>query len=224
MEGEVLTEVPLALKRLVRYILRGFYTIEHALVVDLMIHHPCIKEDDLIELLRLDRKFVRTLLNTLRTDKFVKTRMRVETDADGKTTRHNYYFISYMTFVNVVKYKLDHMRRKIETEERDSTSRASFKCPSCEKTFTDLEADRLLDLFTGTMQCDYCKAEVEMENTATTGPSARTLMVKFNEQIEPIYALLRELDDIKLAPELLEPEPTELKLNKWVFLMFLENL
>lgn len=27
----------------------------------------------------------------------------------------------------------------MEMEERDATSRASFKCPSCGKTFTDLE-------------------------------------------------------------------------------------
>jgi transposase-like protein len=27
----------------------------------------------------------------------------------------------------------------METEERDATSRASFKCTSCLKTFTDLE-------------------------------------------------------------------------------------
>lgn len=31
------------------------------------------------------------------------------------------------------------MRKRMETEERDATSRASFKCPSCGKTFTDLE-------------------------------------------------------------------------------------
>lgn len=39
----------------------------------------------------------------------------------------------------MVKYKLDLMRKRMETEERDATSRASFKCPSCLKTFTDLE-------------------------------------------------------------------------------------
>lgn len=31
------------------------------------------------------------------------------------------------------------MRKRMETEERDATSRASFKCPNCLKTFTDLE-------------------------------------------------------------------------------------
>lgn len=58
---------------------------------------------------------------------------------DGKAQKVNYYFINYKTFVNVVKYKLDLMRKRMETEERDATSRASFKCPSCGKTFTDLE-------------------------------------------------------------------------------------
>lgn len=45
----------------------------------------------------------------------------------------------FQTFVNVVKYKLDLMRKRMETEERDATSRASFKCTNCLKTFTDLE-------------------------------------------------------------------------------------
>lgn len=52
-----------------------------------------------------------------------------------------FYIISklFQTFVNVVKYKLDLMRKRMETEERDATSRASFKCTNCLKTFTDLE-------------------------------------------------------------------------------------
>lgn len=49
------------------------------------------------------------------------------------------YFMFKQTFVNVVKYKLDVMRKKMETEERRATSRASFICHKCCKTFTDLE-------------------------------------------------------------------------------------
>lgn len=36
------------------------------------------------------------------------------------------------------------MRKRMETEERDATSRASFKCTNCLKTFTDLEVSKLL--------------------------------------------------------------------------------
>ena len=41
------------------------------------------------------------------------------------------------------------MRKKMETEERDATSRSSFKCTNCEKQFSDLEADQLFDMATG---------------------------------------------------------------------------
>ena len=210
-EPEVLTEVPESLKRLVRYIIRGFYGIEHCLIMELLLHHPCIKEDDLIELLKFDRKQIRALLNTLKTDKFLKTRLRMETDSEGKTTKHNYYFINFSVFVNVVKYKLDQMRRRIETEERDSTSRASFQCPSCDSKYTDLDAGQLLDPFTQQLLCTYCKSEVHMEANSTPQMDARMLMARFNEQMEPLFSLLREVEDVKLAPELLEPEPTDIK-------------
>ncbi|XP_075412466.1 general transcription factor IIE subunit 1 [Tenrec ecaudatus] len=209
-DPDVLTEVPAALKRLAKYVIRGFYGIEHALALDILIRNPCVKEEDMLELLKFDRKQLRSVLNNLKGDKFIKCRMRVETAADGKTTRHNYYFINYRTLVNVVKYKLDHMRRRIETDERDSTNRASFKCPCCSSTFTDLEANQLYDPMTDTFRCTFCQTEVEEDESAMPKKDARTLLARFNEQIEPIYALLRETEDVNLAYEILEPEPTEI--------------
>lgn len=35
-------------------------------------------------------------------------------------------------------------------------------------------------------------------------------MARFNEQIEPIYVLLRETEDVNLSHDLLEPEPSEI--------------
>nr|XP_019821142.1 PREDICTED: general transcription factor IIE subunit 1 [Bos indicus] len=221
-DPDVLTEVPAALKRLAKYVIRGFYGIEHALALDILIRNPCVKEEDMLELLKFDRKQLRSVLNNLKGDKFIKCRMRVETAADGKTTRHNYYFINYRTLVNVVKYKLDHMRRRIETDERDSTNRASFKCPVCSSTFTDLEANQLFDPMTGTFRCTFCQTEVEEDESAMPKKDARTLLARFNEQIEPIYALLRETEDVNLAYEILEPEPTEIpalkqsKTGRWI--------
>ncbi|XP_026232149.1 general transcription factor IIE subunit 1 [Anabas testudineus] len=208
IEPEILTEVPAALKRLAKQVVRGFYGVEHALALDVLIRNPCVREEDMLELLKFDRKQLRSVLNTLKADKFVKCRMRVETAPDGKTTRHNYYFINYRVLVNVVKYKLDHMRRRIETDERDSTNRASFRCPCCFSTFTDLEANQLFDPMTGTFRCTFCQTEVEEDESVC--PDARTLVARFNEQIEPIYALLRETEDVNLSHDLLEPEPAEI--------------
>ncbi|KAM3862069.1 general transcription factor IIE subunit 1 [Diretmus argenteus] len=209
-EPELLTEVPAALKRLAKQVVRGFYGMDHALALDVLIRNPCVREEDMLELLKFDRKQLRSVLNTLKGDKFVKCRMRVETAPDGKTTRHNYYFINYRLLVNVVKYKLDHMRRRIETDERDSTNRASFRCPCCFSTFTDLEANQLFDPMTGTFRCTFCQTEVEEDESVVPKKDARTLVARFNEQIEPIYVLLRETEDVNLSHDLLEPEPAEI--------------
>lgn len=208
--GEVVTEVPSSLKKLVRLTIRGFYSVEHVIVVDMLIRNPCVKEDDLADLLKLEKKQLRAVVAQLKSDRFVKVRLRMETGSDGKATRQNYYYINYKVFVNVVKYKLDHMRRKIETEERDSTSRASFRCTGCSKSFTDLEADRLLDMASGQFRCSYCCAPVEEDQGALPRQDSRLLLARFNDQIQPLYSLLRELDDVRLAPHLLEPEPTDL--------------
>ncbi|KFQ76348.1 General transcription factor IIE subunit 1, partial [Phaethon lepturus] len=209
-DQNVTTEVPAALKRLAKYIVRGFYGVEYSLALDILIRYPCVKEDDLLQLLKYERKQLRTILNTLKADKFVKLRMRVETGPNGKSTRHNYYYINYKVLVDVVKYKLDHVRRKIEADERDSTTRSSFKCPSCSSTYTDLEVNQLFDVFTETFRCTYCNTEVEEDASALPKCDARTLLAKFNEQIEPVFMLLRETEDIVLPYDLLEPEPMEI--------------
>ncbi|NXD56100.1 T2EA factor, partial [Corvus moneduloides] len=209
-EQNVPSEVPAALKRLAKYIVRGFYGVECSLALDVLIRYPCVKEDDLLQLLKYEHKQLRAVLNTLKADKLVKLRMRVETGPNGKSTRHNYYYINYKVLVDVVKYKLDHVRRKIEADERDSTTRSSFKCPSCSSSYTDLEVNQLFDAFTGTFRCTYCNTEVEEDGSAFPKHDARTLLAKFNEQIEPVFVLLRETEDIVLPYDLLEPQPTEI--------------
>ncbi|NXY27476.1 T2EA factor, partial [Pomatorhinus ruficollis] len=209
-QQNVPSEVPAALKHLAKCIVRGFYGVECSLALDALIRYPCVKEDDLLQLLKYERKQLRTVLNTLKADKLVKLRMQVETGPNGKSTRNHYYYINYKVLVDVVKYKLDHVRRKIEADERDSTTRSSFKCPSCSSTYTDLQVNQLFDAFTGTFHCTYCNTEVEEDGSAFPRHDARTLLAKFNEQIEPIFVLLRETEDIVLPYDLLEPQPTEI--------------
>lgn len=207
---QFLTEIPSSLKQLARLVVRGFYTIEDALIIDMLVRNPCMKEDDICELLRFEKKQLRSRVTILKNDKFLQVRLKMETGPDGKAQKVNYYFINYKTFVNVVKYKLDLMRKRMETEERDATSRASFKCPNCNKTFTDLEADQLFDKETLEFRCTFCGSSVEEDLSALPKKDSRLMLAKFNEQLQTLYDLLREVEDIKLSPELLEPEPIDI--------------
>ncbi|KAK8746449.1 hypothetical protein OTU49_017023, partial [Cherax quadricarinatus] len=143
MDGELLTEVPQNLQTLVRLVVRGFYTTEDVLIIDMLVRNCCMSEEDLCDLLKFDRKMLRQRINTLRADKFIQARMKMVTLEDNKTQKEQYYFIDYKSFVNVVKYKLDHIRKKLEMKERDQTSRASFICHYCQRSYTDLEVENI---------------------------------------------------------------------------------
>ncbi|XP_022082094.1 general transcription factor IIE subunit 1-like [Acanthaster planci] len=213
-EPSVLTEVPNELKRLARYITRGFYTIEHALIVDILVRNPIVKEDDMADLLKFDKKQLRIFINRLKNDKLIKQTMRVETQPDGRTNRHNYYFINYKVFVDVVKYKLDRMRQKIESKERDSTCKALFKCPQCHKEYNEFDAGNLIDVLTGQLHCTFCGTEVQEDESAVPEKDTYMQIALFNEQMKPIFDLLKSVEHIQLSKTLLEPTPSAANENK----------
>jgi transcription initiation factor TFIIE subunit alpha len=54
-----------------------------------------MKEDDICDLLKFDKKMLRARITTLRNDKFIQVRLKMETGSDGKAQKVNYYFINY---------------------------------------------------------------------------------------------------------------------------------
>lgn len=72
------------------------------------------------------------------------------------------------------------------------------------------QADQLFDYMTSEFRCTYCREVVEEDQSALPKKDSRLLLAKFNEQLEPLYILLREVEGIRLAPEILEPEPVDI--------------
>lgn len=72
------------------------------------------------------------------------------------------------------------------------------------------QADQLFDFSTGEFRCTYCREVVEEDQSAVPKKDSRLLLAKFNDQLEPLYMLLKEVEGIKLAPEVLEPEPVDI--------------
>ena len=200
--GHVHNSVPTDLKTLIRIVLRTFYDFELFLCMEMLMLYPCIKEEDLAELLRLDLKVVHQYLLNLKREKFINEKSIMETNSsDGKQSKHSYFYINYKMMVNVIKYKLDKIRIQIESEENQFTTRANFKCTLCKKTYSDLDTK---DIFL-TMQCLYCGAEVDEDTSSLPTRSARNLLNKFNTQMKDIFELLSKVEHIRLADCILRP-------------------
>ena len=200
------TQVPSDLKTLIRIIMRNFYGFELYLCMEMLLIYPCIKEDDLAELLRLDLKLVHQHLVNLKSEKFLSEKSIMETSADGKQTKYSYFFINYKMIVNVIKYKLDQIRMKIEADEKQLTTRFLFKCVQCSKTYSDLDTK---DIFL-TMRCTHCGGDIDEDTSCQPKQSARNLLHKFNTQMKSVFELLSKVEHVRLAEFLLRPEASDM--------------
>ena len=63
-----------------------------------------MKEDDMCDLLKFEKKMFRGRIGILKNDKFVQLRLKMETGPDGKTQKVNYYYINYkVSFLNLLE-------------------------------------------------------------------------------------------------------------------------
>ncbi len=47
--------------------------------LDMLVRYPCMREDDLCDLLKFDKKILRAKLATLKSDRFVQVKLKIET-------------------------------------------------------------------------------------------------------------------------------------------------
>ena len=54
-------------------------TEKNAFCADMLVRYPCMREDDLCDLLKFDKKILRAKLATLKSDRFVQVKLKIET-------------------------------------------------------------------------------------------------------------------------------------------------
>ncbi|MFH4984662.1 hypothetical protein AB6A40_011371 [Gnathostoma spinigerum] len=203
-ENVILEEIPDNLIRLGLFVAKAFYGREHYVVLDYIQKNTCIKEDDLRQIIKFDQRFLRTILVQLKVDKLIKERF-VSEEAEGRARKMSYYFLNYRALLNVAKYKIDHMRQRLEVKDKDEVHKASYKCSGCQYHYDAMEMDKIFDPVTQELRCWRCQQVVEPDDTAGPTDETRSSLAKFNEQMAPLFSMIQNLDGIRLAPHLLEP-------------------
>lgn len=73
-------------------------------------------------------------------------------------------------------------------------------------------------------RCTYCREIVEEDLSALPKKDSRMQLARFNSQLEPLYELLRQVEGIRLAPEVLEPEPVDINTIRGLVFVIMPNL
>lgn len=207
LNTQVLTEVPITLQQLLLTLVKIFYGIECYVIFCYIQKKIILKEEELRQVVKIDQRQLRKFLVTLKVEKFIKERL-VPQEVDGKVRKFTYYFVNYKGALNVAKYKIDHIRQKLEVREKDDIHRAFYRCSneSCKRQYDVMDMGKIFDPFTQEMRCWQCNGLVEQDELAS-GPSqtTRSSMAKFNEQMTGIFSLLKQMDGVRFGREITEP-------------------
>ncbi|KAI0724337.1 TFIIE alpha subunit-domain-containing protein [Cerioporus squamosus] len=187
------------LRLLVQHVSRAFYEPKFTVVMDQLIRHPVLKDDDLAGRMGLQLKELNKIMATLETHKLVRAYRQNELkEGAQRSVGRQYFYIDYQLFCNVVKWRMAEMRRIIDKGLRNELESKGYMCPQCRKTFQALDADRLMNFALGTFNCDVCGAELVDNENAENVLGSQDRMQRFNRQMRFILEGLRRTEGMVL--------------------------
>lgn len=145
-----------AVEKLIQTIARAFYNDDVIIVLDALVREKYIREEELGPRLRLPQRKVREVIAILmEKEMFVKYEDVAIADitiADSLTNKSSttdrrqkvrYYYIDYLSFVNMIRFRVYKMLKDVETEESQQVD-VSWSCPTCKRQYAMFEATKLV--------------------------------------------------------------------------------
>eukprot|EP00605_Chrysophyceae_sp_TOSAG23-4_P000131 GSChrysophyteH1.ASY1.ANO1.150.1 assembled CDS len=217
-------QVNIISEQLARTVARAFYPDTTVVVIDALVREKYIKETELAPRLRLKDKDIRAILSRLESrELLIKHESLLTKDFDGKNRQHKYYYIDYQMFVDIVRYRLFLMQRKVDSMKGGDAEidGVKFECPSCHLEISMLEATRSRSAdnkFVCTRCCTYDDFRNRMAEPSftlfskgvvqSTVQSAAKLKTKLHDAMglsvyhDSIFALLKQLSKVRISRNL----------------------
>lgn len=150
---------------LISAVARAFYDDDCVVVVDVLISHKYLRDDDMAQRLSLPAKKLRATLQFLQEEHLVRTE-DVDDLAQGGSQATKFFYLDYNRAVHSIRLRLFLLRRKLEHAEMRARSNSFYLCPGykdrrCNGRYTEEEAQQVLDTVRGLFLCQECSNNYE---------------------------------------------------------------
>ncbi|CAO1617735.1 unnamed protein product [Sympodiomycopsis kandeliae] len=191
-------------EKMFRLVMRSFYDDKFVVIAEQVYRWTMLPADVLAGRLGITTKDLAVLCSKLVEDKIICHFKRAEKKegVDSRLFQRNYYYMHPPLFLGMLKYRLHHLRLKLDSSIISSTYTTSFICPQCRFTYSTLDVAHLLDLTTNTLRCERpgCGEELkEDEEEGLETKKSKIRMRKFNEQCSSIIRALEVLEKVKVS-------------------------
>ena len=213
-------------KQLIRTAVRTFFpaSTKHALIIDGLVYHSVCTIEDFYNLTGMQPKEFRQYFQPLRTHRLAHVDQRTgrnvtasvsNSEYSNRSTKRDVYWINYADAVNVIKYRIVKLRRRIEnTYQEDKSQQKPWKCPRCKSEYSALEVFSRVDPENGFL-CEKCGASLEQDTDALINGADSGKVRRLNQQLTKFDVLIEKIDKaVELNRSALDQTPEAAEARK----------
>lgn len=192
------------IRRMAQIVARIFYEDRHIVLMDQLVSITVLPADILAHRLGIQVKELAALSSKLLEDKLICTfrRNEIRDAVTNRSVPRTYYYLDFKLFLDVTKWRMMSIRKKIDTRLRNELDNKGYVCPRCKKSYSTLEVAHLLDMFRNVFVCETpgCSTELVDNEEAEDVKRSKDSLMRFNEQLSTLLGGLRRTEGITLPP------------------------
>ena len=182
-------------KELIRSVVRSFYETRHIIIVDALVRHSAIRDDDLAYILQLNIKDVHKMCGFMREARLLAVHTRAEQrEGQQRANNRTYYYINYPQSVDAIKWRVYQLSKSVQKAPAPATERKDYFCPRCKSEWTQLE---VIDNCGPTgFLCHKCNGLLQHDPTRNAGGHEKSS--EMNKQLRFITDILQKIDAVRV--------------------------
>ncbi|KAH0538147.1 hypothetical protein FGG08_005255 [Glutinoglossum americanum] len=182
-------------KSLVRIVARAFYETKHILVVDALMIHSALRDDDLAHLLGMQTKELHKLCGKLKEDRLLAVHSRPEArEGTQRPINRTYYYVDFRETIDAIKYRAHKITKEVESSLRTTEEKKDFVCPRCKSRYALM--DVLDNPAPDGFNCHRCGHLLDREDENVGDSSGQRTLSRLFDQLNSIIKLLQQIDEV----------------------------
>ncbi|KAI9780035.1 MAG: hypothetical protein M1839_007017 [Geoglossum umbratile] len=182
-------------KSLVKIVARAFYETKHILVIDALMIHSALRDDDLAHLLGMQTKELHKLCGKLKEDRLLAVHSRPEArEGTQRPINRTYYFVDFRETIDAIKYRAHKITKEVESSLRTTEEKKDFVCPRCKSRYSLM--DVLDNPAPDGFNCHKCGHLLDREDENVGDSSGQKTLSRLFDQLNSIIKLLQQIDEV----------------------------
>ncbi|KAH3688600.1 hypothetical protein WICPIJ_000410 [Wickerhamomyces pijperi] len=186
-------------RALIRFVVRGFYGNPYVLILDAILKHSVLSEEDLSYLLGIQKKELRAVCQTLIDDRLLTVYTQKEPGPQMRPITKTYYFIHFTEAIDSIKWKVHSVVIRIKDQLSTEAGPQGYICPVCKTKYSQMDAVTLLNYEKNEFLCTLCNESLIEDDSGKIAKETQDKYERLMKQLEPVISYLRKIDEIPIA-------------------------